>query len=186
MNTSVALIPRLLTKTSSSYLGQVLAVISGSLLLAILAQISVPLPWTPVPITGQTFGVSLLALLWGRKHAMAAFALYLGEAAIGLPVLAMGKAYLTAGPTIGYLGGMFLACALVGHLADKGYAKTPLKAFLCCELGSLCVFAIGLAGLSFFVPGELLLAQGLWPFVPGDILKNLLASFTVSKIQSKF
>ncbi|MGE9745213.1 biotin transporter BioY [Bdellovibrio bacteriovorus] len=178
---SQALVPLTLEKyaVDSKLISNVLTVILGSLLLALTAQISVPLPFTPVPVTGQTFGVALLSLLWGRNRAMAAFALYLAEGAVGLPVFAHGTAFLTLGPTVGYLVGMFFATVIVGTLADRGYAKNFLTAFLCCVCGSLTVLGCGLLGLSFFVPSDALFSMGLYPFLPGDLIKNLLASTAV-------
>lgn len=175
---SQALVPQILEKyaVDSKLISNVLTVIVGSLLLALTAQISIPLPFTPVPVTGQTLGVALLSLLWGRNRAMAAFALYLAEGAVGLPVFAHGAAFLTLGPTVGYLVGMFFATMIVGTLADRGYAGNFLTAFLCCVCGSVTVLGCGLLGLSFFVPSESLLGMGLYPFLPGDVIKNLLAS----------
>lgn len=181
---SQAFLPLYLEKISSdsTFVSFIFSVVAGSLLLALTAQISIPLPFTPVPVTGQTLGVALLALLWGRNRAVGSFALYLLEGAAGLPVFAQGKAFLIMGPTMGYLVGMFFATAVVGTLADKGYAKTFMKAYLCCISGSVVVFACGLLVLSFFVPSEDLLAMGLYPFLPGDLLKSLLASTVVHSL----
>lgn len=176
MNHSQASIPFWIERKSHSALLNVLAVIGGSILLAILAHISIPLPFTPVPITGQTFGVAFLALSLGSARATSAFALYLLEGLAGLPVFAMA----IGGSTIGYLFGMLVASALVGYLADKGFARTIPKAFLCCLAGSACVFGFGILGLSYFLPPNLLLQSGLLPFIPGDLIKNLLAATLAS------
>lgn len=150
----------------------VLSVVAGSVLLSLLARISIVLPFTPVPITGQTFGVAFLALSLGSTRAVSAFALYALEGIVGLPVFAA----VTGGATMGYLVGMFVASGVVGYLSDIGLAKTVPRAFLCCVLGSFCVFSFGLIGLAFFVPANTLLKVGLLPFIPGDLIKNLLAA----------
>lgn len=178
MNHSQALIPswieskdQMLSDVQKALLN-VSAVIAGSIVLAALARISIVLPFTPVPITGQTFGVALLALSWGSTRAVSAFALYFLEGLVGLPVFAA----VGGSATIGYLVGMFFACGVVGYLADRGYAKTIPRAFLCCMVGSVCVFSCGLLGLSFFIPANALLKAGLLPFIPGDLIKSLLAA----------
>lgn len=183
---SQALVPNLISQSNHILAVNLLSVMAGSLLLAALAQVSVPLPFTPVPITGQTFGVALLALTWGSRRAMAAFALYLVEGFVGLPFFAMGASGFSVGPTLGYLLGMFVACGVVGHLADRGHSKKLSSAFLSCVLGSALIFSVGLFGLSFFVPKESLLSLGLLPFLPGDVIKNFLAAYMVSRLSKKF
>jgi biotin transport system substrate-specific component len=176
--TSQALIPLWIeSKNENLTAGQkaainVAAVFAGSLLLAALAHLSIVLPFTPVPITGQTFGVALLALSWGSTRAVSSFAVYIFEGLFGLPVFAA----VTGGATLGYLVGMFFACGVVGYLADRGFAKTIPRAFLCCLAGSFCVFSFGLIGLSFFLPASALLKAGLLPFIPGDLIKSLAAA----------
>jgi biotin transport system substrate-specific component len=91
---------------------------------------------------------------------------------IGIPVFAP----VTGGATLGYLVGMFFACGVIGMLSDRGYAKTVRSAFFCCVAGSFCTFTFGLIGLSFFLPASSLVKAGFLPFIPGDIVKNLLAA----------
>lgn len=159
----------------------ILSVIAGSVFLAALAQVAIPLPFTPVPITGQTFGVMMLALFWGQSRAVSGFLLYLGEGALGLPVFAMGQSGLAIGPSAGYLVGMLVACAVVGYLSDRGSHRRFVTAWLSCLAGSVCIFLFGLVGLSFFVPQDTLLTMGLWPFLPGDFIKNVFAAVLVSR-----
>ncbi|MGE4132212.1 MAG: biotin transporter BioY [Bdellovibrionales bacterium] len=144
----------------------------GALLLTALAQISIPLPWTPVPITGQTFGVALLALLWGRKLGAGIVGGYVLLGLTGLPILATAK----LGPTSGYLVGMVLASYVVGGLADRGWTSTFPRALAAAYVGSTLIFGLGLLVLSYFVPSEALLGAGLFPFMPGDLIKNILAA----------
>jgi len=163
----------------------------GVALVSALAQVVIPLPWTPVPITGQTFGVALMALLWGRKRAFGVMSSYLALSIFGAPILAGGVAFLTFGATTGYLLGMLVSACVVGELADRGYTRTWARAFMAASLGSVCVFGFGLLVLSFFLPAAgdtfgakmiTLLTAGLLPFLPGDILKNSLAAFIASRL----
>ncbi|MBK9294314.1 MAG: biotin transporter BioY [Oligoflexia bacterium] len=179
--TSYALVPTLVVKSKNKLLAEALYVFAGFLLLSLLAQISFALPWTPVPITGQTFGVTLVALSWGRKRALGVISLYLFAGWAGLPVLASGKSALVYGPTFGYLCGMVLSSYAVGHLSDLGFTKTFLKSLVAAFTGSVFTFGCGLFVLSFFVPREALLVSGLLPFIPGDILKNTLAAVLSNK-----
>jgi biotin transport system substrate-specific component len=104
--------------------------------------------------------------------------LYLAEGALGLPVFAAGGAGAAAfaGPTAGYLLAFPLAAALTGALAQRGWDRrfaTMLPAML---IGSVPVFALGLAQLARFIPADRLLAAGLFPFLPGDLVKATLAA----------
>lgn len=182
---SQAAVPQWIHSKGDDVVLNIISVIAGSLLVAMLAQIAIPLPWTPVPVTGQTFGVALLALLWGRHRASAAFLVYLIEGAAGLPVFAAGTSGIIPGPTLGYLFGMLLATFVVGALADRGFAKTLRGAFLCCVAGSSLILTCGVIGLSFFLPKESLLAAGVLPFLPGDVVKNLAAALIVTRLQKK-
>ena len=168
------------------HLRRLFAIPAGTLALCLLSQIAIPLPFSPVPLTGQTFGIALNALLLGRKSAMSAFGLYLGLGAVGFPVFALGSAGLHIGPTLGYLLGMAAASWLVGGVADRGLIRSFGRAWWICLLGSALVFAFGLAGLSFFVPANALLKTGLLPFIPGDLIKTTLAASvatTVNRLQ---
>jgi biotin transport system substrate-specific component len=144
--------------------------------LSLLAQISIQLPWTPVPITGQTFGVALIALSMGRKRAVAVVLAYLTIGSLGAPVFALGKSGLNIGPTSGYLIGMVFSSYWMGFLADKGWTKTYLKSWFAATSGSLITFGFGLLVLSYYIPSKGLLAAGLLPFIPGDAIKTVFAS----------
>ncbi len=162
----------------SSALTNVLLVVAASLLTAGAAQLEVRLPWTPVPITGQSFAVLLTGAVLGARRAFAAQCLYLIEGACGLPFFAGGAAGLVKliGPTGGYLIAFPFAAALTGALAERGWDRSPLRMFLAMLAGSVVIFGLGLAQLSRFMPAELLLASGLLPFIPGDLIKSLLAA----------
>ena len=158
----------------------------GVALLSLLSQVSFKLPIGPVPITGQTFGVALLALSWGQKRSTLTFLIYLLLGGLGLPVFSAGHSGLSFGPTLGYLIGMAASCYLVGLLADKGYTNSFKKAFFAASMGSVLVFCFGLLVLSRFVPANQLLISGLLPFIPGDVIKNLAAASISAGLKKRF
>ena len=153
-------------------------VVAASVVTALAARVALPLPWTPVPVTGQTFAVLLTGAVLGPRRAFLAQALYLLEGAAGLPVFAGGAAgaLLLAGPTGGYLLAFPFAAATVGALCRRGWDRGFATMFAAMLLGSSVIFALGLAQLSRYVPAATLFAQGLLPFVPGDLVKSALAA----------
>jgi biotin transport system substrate-specific component len=162
----------------------ILRVVLGSLLVAVCAQISLPLQ--PVPITGQTLGVLLVGALLGSRRGVASLLVYLAEGLVGLPVFAGGTSAwspsvvpgvpVIAGPTAGYLLGFVLAAGLVGWLAERGWDRRVWSAALAMVVGNLVIYACGLAWLARFVPAAGLLGAGLLPFLPGDAVKIALAA----------
>jgi biotin transport system substrate-specific component len=175
-----ALIPQYIVLKGNSVFQNMLAVMGGLLLLSLLAQVSIPLPFTPVPITGQTFGVTLVALAWGYRRAVAILGSYLILGSLGLPIFASGGSGF-AGATCGYLLGMFIASFVMGFLADLGWTKSFARTLGAAYCGSLIVFTCGLWVLSFYIPKQSLLMAGLYPFLIGDCMKNTLASLIVTK-----
>lgn len=175
-------------RTNSRALTEVIIFTAGVSFIALLTRLVIHLPWTPVPITGQTFGVALMALMFGRNRAAAVVAGYLVIGAVGAPIFAGGvggAAALTLGPTLGYLLGMLLAAPMVGALADLGATKNFFRAFGAAVCGSLIIFTCGLVGLSHFLPNlslSALLAAGLWPFLAGDLVKNVLAASIATRV----
>ncbi len=163
---------------SSGALHDAVAVVVASLFIAVCAQINIPLPFTPVPLSGGTLGVLYTGALLGSRRGAAAVVLYLLEGSAGLPFFSGGAGGFVhlLGPTGGYLAGFPLGAYATGLLAERGWDRTPARAFLAMLAGSLPIFALGLLGLSRFVPGSTLLAQGLWPFVPGDLLKSAVSA----------
>ncbi len=153
-------------------------IIGASLVTALAAQIALPVPWSPVPITGQTFAVALSGAVLGARRAFLAQVLYLGEGALGLPVFAAGGAgaAILAGPTAGYLLAFPLAAALTGALAQRGWDRRFASMLPAMLLGSVPVFALGLAQLARFIPADQVLGAGLFPFLPGDLIKATLAA----------
>jgi biotin transport system substrate-specific component len=180
-STRSALVPALLGTRAGAPPWEAAVAVTGVLLLSLLAQIAIPLPWTPVPITGQTFGVTLIALSFGRRAVPVVLA-YLAVGAAGLPVFAGAKAGLVWGPTVGYLVGMVFSSAAIGILVDRGLVRSFPAALGAGFLGSVAVFGCGLAVLGHFVPEGGLLAAGLWPFLPGDLVKTTLAAAIATRL----
>ncbi len=149
-----------------------------SLLIALCAQVSVPVPYTPVPLTGTTLGVLYAGALLGARRGALAAALYLVEGGAGLPFFAGGAGGLAhfAGPTGGYLVGFVPAAYATGLLAERGWDRRPGTALAMMLLGSAVIFAFGLAGLSRFAAPGRLLSLGVIPFIPGDIAKACVSA----------
>lgn len=154
------------------------AILAGSVLLALCSWISVPM--IPVPMTMQTYGVLLLGVLLGWRLAGASVLLYLAEALAGLPVLAGGafglKPFL--GPTAGYLAAFPLAAMMVGWCVERGWLRRVAGAFAVMLAAHAVIFAGGLAWLSTFTGMEKAIAVGLTPFLFGTIIKSALVVAT--------
>lgn len=157
----------------------VLLIVAGSLLVALCAQIALPLPFSPVPVTGQTFAVLLLGATFGARRAAAALLLYLAEGAAGLPVFAPigapGLARLV-GPTGGYLLASPLAAFVLGKLLEKASQRrlsTWLGAVVAAET---LILGGGTAWLRWMTHSswEQAWLQGVAPFLPGEIAKVAL------------
>jgi biotin transport system substrate-specific component len=157
-------------------------IVVGSLFVAAMAQLSIPLQ--PVPITGQTLAVLLVGMVLGSKRGALALATYLGEGLLGLPVFAEANSGLATvmGPRGGYLIGFIAAAWLVGLLAERGFDRSLFKTLGAMLAGNLVIYAFGLAWLSTFpfvsgLIGEAgLLSLGMLPFLIGDALKAILAA----------
>jgi biotin transport system substrate-specific component len=147
----------------------------GVFFLYLMAQIAIPLPWTPVPITGQTFGVFCVALTMGPLAAPTV-AIYWLLGLCGLPVLAGASAGVLLGAKSGYLLGMIMAAEVISRLKSMGFAKTWWRTLVLLGCGEVIIFAFGNWVLSYFVPRGNVLMAGLWPFLPGDVLKIITAA----------
>lgn len=160
---------------------QVVLVLAASWLLAISAQFSFNLPFSPVPITGQTLVVLLLGALLGKNRGAAAVGLYLFQGAIGLPVFAGGKSgFITlAGPTGGYLVGFIAAAYVVGILMELRYDKSLIYLGFSMLIGNIFIYIFGLFWLVQFVSEAQAFQMGLMPFIVGDILKILVGAIVL-------
>jgi biotin transport system substrate-specific component len=153
-------------------------ILAGSAVVALAAQASVRLPFTPVPWTFQPLAVLLVGALLGARRGAAALVAYLAEGLFGMPVFAGGSFGPAAliGPSGGYLLGFVAAAWVVGALAERGWDRRFGSTWAAMALGSLTIFAFGLPWLARFTGWPGALAAGFWPFVPGDLLKQLLAA----------
>ena len=154
-------------------------VVGFSLLTALAAQVVVPLPWTPVPITGQTFAVLLTGALLGSRLGALAMLAYLIEGVAGLPFFAAGGAGLARllfSPTSGYLLAYPAAAFLVGLLAERGWDRRWLTAAAAMSLGSIVILFGGWAWLTRFTGPTAAWSAGVEPFLLGDLVKIALAA----------
>lgn len=153
-------------------------VVCFALLIAVSAQIFVPLAFTPVPVTLQTLTVLLAGVLLGSRRGAAAALTYVAGGALGLPLFAAGGAGLArlAGPTGGYLLGFIAAAFVTGWLAERGLDRQVLTMVLAMLAGTAVIYACGLPWLALYVGADKVLALGLLPFIPGAALKILVAA----------
>jgi biotin transport system substrate-specific component len=149
----------------------------GTAVLAIASQISVPM--VPVPITMQTFALTMIGVLFGWRLGALTVLAWLGEAMMGLPVLASGGGGLApfVGPTAGYLVSFPIIAALAGYLAEKGWTgERVIKSFLAHLSANILCLVIGGAWLGYLIGAEKGLALGVTPFILGAVLKSALAA----------
>jgi biotin transport system substrate-specific component len=160
-------------------LTDVLLVLGGAGFVALAAQVSIGLPFTPVPITGQTFAVVLVGAALGPVLALASLGLYLFVGALGAPVYADGNHGwdVLSGPTGGYIVGFVLAAVLTGWLAERRWDRRFSSAVAAMLSGNVVIYLVGLPWLSIKLDTglEKNFELGLYPFVVGDLLKLYLA-----------
>ena len=163
----------------SSALTQSLFVVGGIGFIALLAQISIPVPGSPVPVTGQTLAVLLIGTTYGARLGFLTFASYLLAGIAGAPIFAHsatsanhGIARLT-GATGGYLVGMLVASLLLGYLADRKADQKFRTSFPALLLGDVVIFAFGLTWLhaSLDMTWAATIKAGFTPFIIGEALK---------------
>jgi len=155
-------------------------IVAGALLVYLSSRISIPLGFTPVPITGQTFGVLLVGGALGFRRGFASIGLYVLIGLVGVPFFAEGKGGLSIvlGATGGYLIGFILAGAIVGRLAELGWDRNLLGSIGAMVVGSAVIYAIGvpwLAVVAKMAPSDAI-ANGLTPFLLTDAIKLLAAA----------
>jgi len=160
-------------------------VIGASLFVALCARVTVPLPFTPVPLTLQNFAVLLVGLVLGSRRGAIALALYLMEGALGLPVFSSGLGGVARllGPTGGYLMAYPLAAFLSGWIAERG-RKGFNRGVTAATAGDIVLFAGGLAWLAVWTHGSWLQAAnfGLYPFVFAELAKVLAAAGLAARL----
>jgi biotin transport system substrate-specific component len=164
--------------------GRLVVVVGCSWLMALASHLSFPLPFTPVPVTAQTFAVLMLASVLGWRMALASQLLYLFQGLAGLPVFAPGLTWGVArllGPTGGYLLGFLVATLGVGALADRGWGRRFGRAVLMMAVGECAIYLVAVPWLkwSLQVNWTQSLAMGWWPFLVGDAYKMALAALVL-------
>ena len=170
---------RLAVFPRSGVLADVLLVVAGAALVALAAQVEFHLPFTPVPITGQTFAVLLVGASLGAVRGVASLALYLAVGLLGAPVYAGGEGgwEWMRGATGGYLVGFLVAASVTGWLAEQRWDRRFSSAVAALLTGNVVIYLFGLPWLARVADAgfERTLELGLYPFVVGDVLKLYLA-----------
>ncbi|MFH1524309.1 MAG: biotin transporter BioY [Chloroflexota bacterium] len=179
-----ALAPTLSTRHQSAIkpaLRDTMLILFGSLFVAALAQVRIPLPFTPVPLTGQTFAVLLVGAALGSRRGVASLGLYTLLGLVGLPVFAGGSggtAHLF-GPTGGYLLGFIAAAWVVGQLAERGLERSVRTSILPFLAGTAIIYLFGISWLAVYLGFQKALTAGLVPFLVGDFIKLIGAALTL-------
>jgi biotin transport system substrate-specific component len=155
-------------------------VLAGTALVAGAAQISIALPFTPVPITGQTFAVLLVGATLGTARGAASLLLYLWLGVAGAPIYAdhtHGWSVVTSASG-GYLVGFVLAAALTGFLAERRWDRRLSSSIGLMLTGNVVIYLVGLPWLAIVLNTDLekTLELGLYPFIPGDTFKLYIAA----------
>jgi biotin transport system substrate-specific component len=160
-----------------------IAVLIGTALLAVSSWISVPM--IPVPVTMQTFAVTMVGALYGWRLGGITVIAWLLQSFVGLPVLADGTPgqIAFAGPTAGYLLSFPVVAAFVGFLAERGLTRNPFTAFGVMLLGNALCLALGGAWLANMIGFEKAWVFGVAPFIIGGVLKSALAAATIEMLR---
>jgi biotin transport system substrate-specific component len=165
---------------------QVALVVGASLFVALCAQITIPLPFTPVPLTVQNFGVLLVGMLLGSKRGFAALLLYLAEGAIGLPVfnpIGPGGLARLMGATGGFLLAYPLVAGFTGFIMERGQ-KSFARAAAAGLLGEVVLFTGGLTWLAVLTHSvSQALRWGLYWFVFAEVIKVMMAAALATRFR---
>ena len=166
--------------TRSTVSTKIALVVGGVAFLALMAQIAVPVPGSPVPVTGQTLGALLLGSAYGASLGFTTFATYLLVGFIGAPVFASGAHGLSriTGATGGYLVGMLLASLITGYLAGRKWDQKIFTVIPTMLIGDLVIFSAGLLWLhhSLHASWATTFKFGFTPFICGEVIKIAIAS----------
>lgn len=155
-------------------------------LLSVFSYLAIPIPFSPTPVTMQTLGILLIGLLLSPQYAALTVAIWIAMGAIGLPVFAKGTSGLATlfGPTGGYIFG-FLACAVFIAWA-RGKVPNALRYSIVAAIGNyIIIYSLGVLGLMFIakLPFTAAIANGVLPFIVGDIIKIAIAVFVAMALQ---
>ena len=163
-------------------IANIIGIFLGSLLIAMLAQISIHIPFSPVPITGQTIGVLLVGGILGSRKGLLSVAAYICEGSLGLPVFAEMSAGLPVllGPTGGYIISFAPAVFIIGYLSEKNLTKNIIPSFLSCILTTLLILLLGTLFLSLFFGLKDSFIMGFYPFIVVGIMKSFISAITIT------
>lgn len=161
-----------------TFLNTLFQILGGSLFLALCAQVEIPLPFSPVPISMQTLAVALVGAFLGKKKGALCVMTYLAESMMGLPVLAGGaiKPLALLGPTGGYLVGMIIQAYIVGWYYERRMGRHFTRDFLFNSVSGAVTLLVGCLWLAHFVGWENVLMMGCYPFLIGDALKSVVVT----------
>ena len=163
-----------------------LLIAGASALIAIAAQIAVPLPGSPVPLTMQPLAVLIVGVVLGSWRGAAAATLYLMEGLGGLPVFAQGHGgifWLTAGPTAGYLLSYPFAAFVAGWVSERGWGSTVLRSIAGMLAALAVIYAGGWSWLAVLTGSKAALAMGVLPFLVADVIKVALGAALLPRAQ---
>jgi biotin transport system substrate-specific component len=162
-------------------------VLSASLFIALFSQLEFFVPFSPVPVTGQTFAVLLTGLVLGKAGGASAVLAYLLEGSIGLPFFSGGSSGVRHffSPSGGYLIGFIAAAFLAGCFAEAGWHKNRYSLMASLAVANLSVYLFGLSWLAIFVRPGMTLQLGLYPFLFGDLIKILVISLSLPFFMKK-
>ncbi|MEU3653127.1 biotin transporter BioY [Streptomyces sp. NPDC032161] len=171
-----AVLADLLPAARNRYAVDTALVLGGAALTGIAAQIAVPIPGSPVPVTGQTFAALLVGTALGARRGFFSLAVYALVGMAGMPWFAEARSGMGF-PSFGYVLGMLLAAVVVGALARRGGDRSVLRTAGTMALGSAVIYAVGVPylALSTGMSASAAIAAGLVPFLLGDALKAALA-----------
>lgn len=152
-------------------------VFGGAIFVGLSAQVAIPLPFTPVPLTLQTFAVLLVGAALGSWRGMASMVVYAAAGSAGVPWFSAGSSGW-GGASYGYILGFIVAAGVVGRLAERGATLTPLRTAGLMVVGNLVIYAVGVTYLKFAIDSSwsTALSLGVTPFLLGDALKIALAA----------
>lgn len=156
---------------------QAVLVIGGAAFVGLAAQIAIPLPFTPVPLTLQTFAVLLTGAALGSLRGVLSMLLYTIVGVAGVPWFAEGSSGFSA-PSFGYILGFIAAAFIVGRIAEQGATRSPMRTAGLMIVGNLVIYAIGVTWLAFALGVDIptAVALGLTPFLIGDAVKIAAAA----------
>ncbi len=166
----------------------IILITGSSIFIALFAQLAIKVPFSPVPITGQTFAVLLIGLFLGKSRGSLAVLTYLIEGILGLPVFAnagFGAGHLL-GPTGGYLIGFLPAVYLTGYISEHNTNNKMILNAIALIAGTAIIFISGLGWLKHYVGANNVLQLGFFPFIPGSIIKIIFTILAVSGLKNIF